>query len=51
MLLSIQVRGKGVLRSSLPASNAQATPKIAYLSDTPAPIRQYATHVTDKGTP
>jgi hypothetical protein len=41
----------GVLRSSLPASNAQATPKIVYLSDTPASIREYATHVTDKGTP
>jgi hypothetical protein len=30
----------GVLRRSLPASNAEATPKIAYLSDTPAPIRE-----------
>jgi hypothetical protein len=41
----------GVLRSWLPASNAQATPKIVHLSDTPAPIPEYATHVTDKGTP
>jgi hypothetical protein len=40
----------GVLESSLPASNAQATPKIAHLSDTSAPIRQYATPVIDKGT-
>src|SRR5215203_5035220 len=40
----------GVLGSSLPASNAQATPKIAHLSDTPAPIGDYATPVTDKGT-
>ena len=40
----------GVLGSSLPASNAQATPKIAHLSDTSAPIRQYATPVIDKGT-
>jgi hypothetical protein len=39
----------GVLGSSLPASNAQATPKIAHLSDTSGPIRQYAMHVTDKG--
>jgi hypothetical protein len=38
----------GVPRSSLPASNAQTTPKIAHLSDTPAPIREYG---TDKGTP
>src|SRR5215216_2423507 len=36
-----ELRRDGVLRSSLPASNAQATPKIAYLSDTPAPIREY----------
>jgi hypothetical protein len=40
----------GVLRSSLPASNAQATAKIAHLSDAPAPIREYGTNVTDKGT-
>src|SRR5215216_4942369 len=46
-----EVRILGILRSSLPASNAQATPKIAHLSDTSAPIRQYATPVTDKGTP
>src|SRR5215207_1110209 len=32
-----ELRHNGVLRSSLPASNSQATPKIAYLSDTPAP--------------
>ena len=46
-----EVRILGILGSSLPASNAQATPKIAHLSDTPAPIREYARHVTDKGTP
>jgi hypothetical protein len=40
----------GVLRSSLPASNAQATPKIAHLSDTPAPIEEYGAKVIDKGT-
>src|SRR5215217_7827816 len=39
----------GILRSSLPASHAQVTPKIAHLSDTPVPIRKYARHVTDKG--
>src|SRR5215208_5200489 len=39
------------LGSSLPVSNAQATPKIVHLSDTPAPLRDYATPVTDKGTP
>jgi hypothetical protein len=44
-------RGSRVLGSLLPAINAQATPKIVYLSDMPAPIREYATHVTDKGTP
>src|SRR5215210_6944522 len=41
-----EVRLLGILRSSLPASNAQATAKIAHLSDTPAPIREYGTHVT-----
>src|SRR5215204_3313289 len=45
-----ELRLLGILGSSLPASNAQATPKIAHLSDTSAPIRQYATLVTDKGT-
>src|SRR5215218_6656882 len=39
----------GILRSSLRASHAQVTPKIAHLSDTPVPIRKYARHVTDKG--
>src|SRR5215212_6425740 len=39
----------GILRSSLPASHAQVTTKIAHLSDTPVPIRKYARHVTDKG--
>src|SRR5688500_18660750 len=29
-----------------PPSNAQVTPKITHLSDTPAPIREYGTHVT-----
>jgi hypothetical protein len=43
-------RGRVILRSSLPTGNAQATPKIAHSSDTPAPIREYARHVTDKGT-
>src|SRR5215208_3536779 len=46
-----ELRLLGILRSSLPASNAQATPKIAHLSDTSAPIWHYATPVTDKGTP
>jgi len=46
-----ELRLLGILGSSLPTSNAQATPKIAYLSDTPAPIGEYGTHVTDKGTP
>ena len=45
------VRGMGILGSSLPASHAQVTTKIAHLSDTPVPIRKYARHVTDKGTP
>src|SRR5215218_7282828 len=39
----------GILRSSLRASHAQVTTKIAHLSDTPVPIRKYARHVTDKG--
>src|SRR5215217_2823613 len=46
-----ELRLLGILRSSLPASHAQVTPKIAHLSDTPVPIRKYARHVTDKGTP
>jgi hypothetical protein len=46
-----EVRVLGILGSSLPTSNAQVTAKIAHLSDTPAPIREYGTHVTDKGTP
>jgi hypothetical protein len=33
-----EVRRHGVLGSSLPTSNAQATPKIAHLSDTPTPL-------------
>jgi hypothetical protein len=33
------------------ASNAQVTAKIVHLSYTPAPIQEYATHVTDKGRP
>jgi hypothetical protein len=41
----------GVLGSSSSTSNAQVTAKIANLSDTPAPIDEYGTHVTDKGTP
>jgi hypothetical protein len=45
------VRETGVLGSSLLASNAQATPKIVYLSDTAAPMAEYAINVTDKGTP
>jgi hypothetical protein len=45
------VRGMGILGSSLPTSNAQVSAKIAHLSDTPAPIREYGTHVTDKGAP
>ena len=49
--LFTRVRGRGILRSSLPASHAQVTTKIAHLSDTPVPIRKYARHVTDKGTP
>src|SRR5215203_5928830 len=44
-----ELRLLGILRSSLPASHAQVTPKIAHLSDTPVPIRKYARHVTDKG--
>jgi hypothetical protein len=46
-----ELRLNGVLGSSSSTSNAQVTPKIAHLSDTPAPIREYATPVTDKGTP
>src|SRR5215211_2952116 len=44
-----EVRILGILRSSLRASHAQVTPKIAHLSDTPVPIRKYARHVTDDG--
>jgi hypothetical protein len=33
-----ELRLNGVLRSSLPARNAQVTAKIAHLSDTPAPL-------------
>src|SRR5687768_521007 len=44
-----ELRLLGILGSSLLASNAQATTKIAHLSDTPVPIRKYATPVTDKG--
>jgi hypothetical protein len=40
----------GVLRSSLPASNALVTAKMADLSDTPAPIEEYGAKITDKGT-
>src|SRR5215217_2272077 len=43
--------GKRILGSSLPTSNAQVTAKLAHLSDTPAPIREYGANVTDKGTP
>jgi hypothetical protein len=46
-----ELRLYGVLGSSLPSSNAQVTAKIAHLSDTPAPIGEYGTNVTDKGTP
>jgi hypothetical protein len=45
-----ELRRDGVLRSSSPASNAQVTPKIAHLSDTPAPIEEYGANVTDKWT-
>jgi hypothetical protein len=41
-----EVRIHGVLRSSLAASNAQATPKIAHLSDAPTPIEEYAATAT-----
>jgi hypothetical protein len=43
-----EVRLLRILRPSLPASNAQATAKIAHLSDTPAPIETYDTNVTNK---
>jgi hypothetical protein len=33
------------------ASNAQVTAKIAHSSDTPAPIQEYVTLVTDKEAP
>jgi len=46
-----EVRQISILGSSLLASNAQATPKIVYLSDTPTPMAEYAINVTDKGTP
>ena len=45
-----ELRNDGVLRSSSLASNAQVTPKIARLGDTPAPIKEYGAKVTDKGT-
>src|SRR5215217_946858 len=41
-----ELRLYGVLRSSLAASNAQATPKIAHLSDAPTPIEEYAATAT-----
>jgi hypothetical protein len=34
--LFTQVRGRGILGSSLPASNTQVTAKITHLGDTPA---------------
>jgi hypothetical protein len=43
------VPGNGVLGSSLSASDAQVTAKIAHLSDTSTPIEEYGTNVTDKG--
>jgi hypothetical protein len=46
-----ELRDYGVLGSLLSASNAQVTAKIAHFSDTPASVREYATRVTDKGTP
>src|SRR5215213_7130929 len=48
--LFTQLRGRRILRSSLPASNAQVTAKIAHLSDTPAPMEEYGAKVADKGT-
>src|SRR5215208_7635942 len=49
------VRGIGILGSSLPASNAQVTAKIAHLSDTPAPPNPYPVPLNrrtqGKGTP
>ena len=44
--LFTEVRGIGILRSSLLVSNAQVTPKITHLGDVLPRIREYAALVT-----
>jgi hypothetical protein len=47
-----ELRLNGVLRSFVIRKQRLSNRKeIAHFSGTPAPIREYGTHVTDKGTP